>query len=61
MSNYVIYQATTGVVSMLIQTSDPVFLQLNTPAGCKYIETSITNLTDIAGVDPANETIILAG
>lgn len=59
--NYVIYETITGAVSMLIQTNDPDFVQLNTPPGCKYIQTSITNVSDIAGVDPANETIILAG
>lgn len=59
MNNYLIYDAITGVVSMTIQTSDPLFLLLNTPSGYKSMISTAQTLAAIDKVNVATKKIIL--
>lgn len=59
MKNYVIYDAKTGDISMMIQTDDPSFLALNMPSSCSFISTSERDLKKIEKVDVETKKIRL--
>lgn len=51
MNNYLIFDAASGAVSMMIETDDPNMLALNTPEGHDVMTTPIKNVSEIDKVN----------
>lgn len=56
--NHAIYDAVTGNVEMLIRTSDPLMVALNTPIGYKSLVVVKQNVDEVQAIDVVSKSII---
>lgn len=56
--NHAIYDAVTGNVEMLIRTSDPMMLAMNTPIGCKSVVVVKADAFEVKAIDTVDETVV---
>jgi hypothetical protein len=50
-NNYVIYDLSTGDVTRLLKTDNPLIVELNTPAGCGHVIVDVQNIEEVKKVD----------